>query len=113
MLGKRAKGQRLVMVSKRGRRPTGKSGDDRTTAGAADKFGRRRMTRQARGNRRHNNQPSTGDRSVGDGVFAATVNDNNTMVAVVMRSFGHPCPRLRRRSMAMAVIAVLSDSGCH
>jgi hypothetical protein len=58
MLGKRATGQRLAMVSKRGRRPGGESVDDHTTAGA-DKFGRQ-TTQQARGDRRHNNQPSTG-----------------------------------------------------
>jgi len=39
-LGKRATGQWLAMVSKRGRRPGDESVDDRTMAGA-DKFGRR------------------------------------------------------------------------
>ncbi len=52
MLGKRATGQQLVMVSKRGWRPGSKSVDDCTMVGA-DKFGRRTM-QQARGNRRHN-----------------------------------------------------------
>jgi hypothetical protein len=33
MLGKRATGQRLAMVSKRGRRPGGESVNDRTMAG--------------------------------------------------------------------------------
>jgi len=40
MLGKRATGQWLAMVSKRGRRPGGESINDRTMAGAV-KFGRR------------------------------------------------------------------------
>jgi len=53
MLGKRATGQRLAMVSKRGQWPGGKSVNDRATAGA-DKFGWWTM-QQARGDRRHNN----------------------------------------------------------
>ena len=47
MLGKRATGQRLTMVSKRGRRPSGKSVEDHTTV-EAEKCGRQ-MTQQARG----------------------------------------------------------------
>jgi hypothetical protein len=58
MLGKRATGQRLAMVSKRGWRPGGKSIDDRSAAGA-DKFGQQ-TTQQAKCDRQHNNQPSTG-----------------------------------------------------
>ncbi len=58
MLGKRATGQQLARVSKRGWWPGGESVDGRTTA-RADKCGWR-TTQQARGDRRHNNQPSTG-----------------------------------------------------
>jgi hypothetical protein len=58
MLEKRATEQQLAMVSERVWRPGSKSDDDRTMEGA-DKF-RRRTTQQARGDRQHNKQPSTG-----------------------------------------------------
>ena len=48
----------MAMVSESRRRPGGESVDNLMTGGA-DKFGWQ-TTQQARGDRRHNNQPSTG-----------------------------------------------------
>ena len=47
----------MAMVSKSSWQPGGESINDHMTGGA-DKFGQR-TTQQARGNRRHNNQPLT------------------------------------------------------